>query len=135
MESIAKFLGAINTIHEAAGVPSPTNHAMVKDIMKHLKDVHQSKGALPADVANFLPAMYDAVWTHPTFDDFEMTYWWTLFLVMMVMAARPSEVTIFCPCAEHVDVPPIDQFDEDGVPKYLVIRLPQWKGRSCNLGE
>jgi hypothetical protein len=77
------------------------------------------------DFVNDLPRLFRACWELPDHDNEDKLKYWTMFLISIVMMARASEVTTFCPIFEDLELPTPDQqyWDSDGMPKYVYITL------------
>ena len=55
----------------------------------------------------------------------------TMFLIAMVLMARASNLTTFCPIVEDLILPQDENdWDPDGYPKWIDIGLQNWKWRS-----
>ena len=54
---------------------------------------------------------------------------WAMFLVSMCICARASDLTEHCPELERVRLPPERHWDVDGLPKYIIVVMLNWKNR------
>ena len=85
----------------------------------------------PFDVAVDCPKFYAAVWSMYGWGFERMLKCWTMFLIAMVLMARASDLTTFCPTVEDLVLPhDEDDWDSDGYPKWIDIGLRNWKWRS-----
>jgi hypothetical protein len=52
-----------------------------------------------------------------------------MFLTAMCIMARASCITTHCPKLEDIKLPPSRHWDKDGLPKYVILGLRNWKSR------
>jgi hypothetical protein len=88
-------------------------------------DMDTSNASSSFDFVDDLPRLFNACWELPGHDNEDKLKYWTMFLISIVMMARASEVTTFCPLYEDLELPTSDQqyWDSDGIPKYILVTL------------
>jgi hypothetical protein len=61
---------------------------------------------------------------------------WTIFLMQHASIARASLFSDFCPNIEGLSLPVEDhQWDTDGMPQFVLLRLERWKGNEGRLKQ
>ena len=125
----------VNYIHEKCNnaAASPCKDGDVKRWIQTQKQNRASgKHQAPTiDYAEAFPSLYNAVWG--TFDGTSYTHYvqeWAIILFFIWFAARPVEVSEYCPYFEDVSLPTDSEaYDPDGLPKYIEIGFRDWKHR------
>jgi hypothetical protein len=71
------------------------------------------------------------VWTFSDWGRLKQLECWSMLLIAIVLFARASCITSFCPLLVDVEVPQASrQWDTDGLPAYIIIGLRRWKSRT-----
>lgn len=61
---------------------------------------------------------------------------WTLVVWQLATIGRASLFTDFCPNVEQITLPAeTHQYDADGMPQFIMLRLHRWKGNSGHLTQ
>ena len=110
----------------------PYNYAgQYTDTFKKWKLTDQELRARPFCVAKDLPMLYKACFSKNGWNDAKRLEVWAALLLQLAIMGRASCVTTYCPLWEEMELPKTeDGFDADGMPKYLVFVLHNWKHRS-----
>lgn len=114
---------------EEFGAVSPLADGQVYKELKALSKRDSSESGSFDMVADF-PKLWVANWTVPQRSMLKKIKCWVQFLLSMIINARPSEVTQFCPLQEDTLLPEEHMHDADGYPMFLDLGMRDWKGRT-----
>ena len=133
--SIIKLQQSCNYLHHRASMLhlSPTNSPDVKERFKVSSRNYKPNGAPSVDPIDFLPRMFEACFVKDKKSILEKVRNWQMILLSISHFYRPSEACQYCPLVSSVELPKSKaDIDVDGVPKWLVLSLSEWKGRKSN---
>lgn len=131
--TLLPFLSAVNYVHSLAGVESPTEHIQIKEVMNDLKKNYCADGAPSAEPVQFFNKMRVTIFSD-CYSAFVKVRNWALFMFMVIIFARPSEVCYYCPTVNNIEIPDESLWDKDGYPPYIKIGLHHWKGKKAKGG-
>lgn len=93
------------------------------------EDGHKPSKAF--DMEADMITMWNKVWHVRTWPRLKCLLCWAMMLIGIVIAARSACITTYCPLYEDMEVPDADSaWDNDGLPKFLIIGLRKWKSRT-----
>ena len=81
------------------------------------------------DMADALPRLWAALWSLKGWSQLKRLMAWSMFLVACCIMARSSCMTTHCPTLERVRLPAQRHWDKDGMPKYIILVMLNWKSR------
>ena len=114
---------------EEFGAVSPLADGQIyKELKKMSKRDKVESGSF--DMVTDFPKLWTANWSVPRRSMLYKIKCWVQLLLSMVINARPSEVTEFCPLNEDTLLPEEHMHDADGYPMFLDLGMRDWKGRS-----
>jgi hypothetical protein len=130
--TIKSYLGGISSVcHEFGISSSPVSADAVSKQLKQWKGLDGEEQSAAFDMEADLKSMWSANFTHPGASTFTRIETWAMLLVAIILFARSSEITQFCPTYENTELPEaVHQWDEDGFPKWVSIALLDWKTRT-----
>ena len=108
----------------------PTKDArVVRQLKEWEQDGEESAEAFDMDAA--LPRLWAALWTLKGWPTAKRIMAWAMLLVSCCIMARASCITKYGPLIDEGEfkLPPARHWDADGLPKYLILTLRQWKSR------
>lgn len=113
----------------------PYNYAgQYTDTFKSWKLIDKELRAKPFCIAKDLPLLYKACFSKNGWNDAKRLEVWAALLLQLAIMGRASCVTTYCPLWEEMELPKTeDGFDADGLPKYLVFVMHNWKHRSGDM--
>ena len=128
---------AITSVLHEFSTPGPWPTKDVR-VLRTLKS-YESDGETSAeafDVYETLPKLWTALWSLRGWGHLKRLRAWSMFLVAMCIMARASCLTKFCPLVDNVELPGPHGWDVDGLPKYIIIFMTNWKSRKrANVGK
>ena len=129
--TIRVYIGAISATCREFGVEdSPTS-----EIKPQVVDWENTDGNASAPSFNFvqeMPRLFAACWSMIGWQNDKKIQCWTMFLIAMSIFARASDLTIYCPLIEDMELPPERLWDCDGYPQWIELGLRDWKWRSTH---
>ena len=129
--------GALTALRWLDLILIDTTHLRDNDLIavaRTLAKVHVVQSSFAFDVEVVLPKFREAIFEreydrrkNPFNTAMQRLMVWTMFMVALVLCARCSLLTTFCPMLDQLELGPVD---EDGVPKFIKIELRAWKGNA-----
>eukprot|EP00966_Prymnesium_polylepis_P178813 4140419-Prymnesium_polylepis.1 len=75
--------------------------------------------------------MFVAVWSLTYYITLKQIELWNMLLISIILMARSSCVTKYCPLIQDDEMPEADIYwDTDSFPQFIVIGLREWKWRT-----
>jgi hypothetical protein len=96
--------------------------------MNDFKKNYCADGAPSAEPVQFFNKMRVTIFSD-CYSAFVQVRNWALFMFMVIIFARPSEVCYYCPTVNNIEIPDESLWDKDGYPPYIKIGLHHWKGK------
>jgi hypothetical protein len=105
--SVYGYISACAMFHRLFGLAAfdPSRDAIFLASVKELRDCHQTRHTSLLDVLEDLPYIRQAVFSNRDLSDGEKIHLWALILVMLEHGCRISEVTVYSPTLDQVNVP------------------------------
>lgn len=129
LETLRKFITAVNAIHDGTDHPSPSLLRKNLDLVAEMQKSYAPSQAPHADMAVLLESMFVSVWEKNGLTIFERTRDWVAFLISVFIFARPGEISTNCILAESIRVVHIGPGPGNGtaIPDAIAFKLHQWK--------
>jgi len=106
---------------------NPAMDKRVQDLLDEYDDGEESAEAF--DVEATMPKLWTALWALRGWGIVKRLCAWSMLLIAMSIMARASCITTFCPLIEDTRLPKARHWDKDGLPKYIIICMTDWKSR------
>jgi len=105
--SVYGYISACAMFHRLFGLAAfdPSRDAIFLASVKELRDCHQTRHTSLLDVLEDLPYIRQSVFSNRDLSDGEKIHLWALILVMLEHGCRISEVTVYSPTLDQVNVP------------------------------
>ena len=105
----------------------PTEDNRLTETIEQYEDDEESAPAFDMETA--LPAFWKALWMLKGWSVMKRICCWAMLLFSICIMARASCVTQFCPLIETLTLPKERHWDKDGLPKYVIVSMTNWKSR------
>ena len=127
---IKNAVSAISATCTEFGAPKLMDQDPIRDRVRLFlhTDGYESSRAfdMEADMINLFTHVWTLRWSK-----LKQIECWAMLLISIIIFGRASCVTAFCPLFQDIELPaaPI-QWDADGLPKYIILGLRDWKWRT-----
>ena len=121
---------ALTSVLQEFSVPAPyatKDSRVIRQLDEYKVDGEDSAHAF--DVAEAMPKLWTTLWAIRGWGMIKRLRAWAMLLISLVIMARASCVTKHCPVVETMELPSERHWDPDGLPKYIIITLLNWKSR------
>ena len=127
---IKNAVSAISATCTEFGSPPIAHLAPIHDLVRKYLNADGHTPSEAFDMVKDMEQMFNTVWTL-RWSMLKKIQCWSMLLIAIVIFGRASCMTTFCPLLQDLELPQApSQWDADGLPKYIILSLRDWKWRT-----